>query len=71
MQKAEFERNVGQLVKDFSTNSGVYSENSLIDSLKQIREYRPLPYEVKKIKNLEEFFADTWFSQRMRKKYLE
>ena len=60
---------VGKIVENFSIRPSLYSENSLIDSLKQIREYRPLPYEVEKVKKLEEFFVDTWFSQRMRKKY--
>lgn len=69
MQKVDFEKSVGQIVKDLSISPSAYSQSSLIDSLKQLREYRPLPYEVEKIKNLEEFFVDTWFSQRMRKKY--
>jgi len=62
-----------ELLKEYSVGSKyvVYEESSLIESLRELRGYTPLPSEAKEKDAYIEQIARQWFSQRMRKKYDE
>jgi hypothetical protein len=67
MQKTETEKTVPELIKQFSVKPVTYDTSSLIDSMKGLRSYTPLPSELREKNSYVERFAKEWFSQRMRK----
>jgi len=70
-QQTALEKPISELLKDLSIKSRTYTESSLVESLRGLRSYTPLPSERKEKNSHIERIAREWFSQRMRKKYDE
>jgi hypothetical protein len=70
-QQIALEKPTSEFLKDFSIKSRTYTESSLIESLRALRSYIPLPSEVKEKNTYVERIVREWFSQRVRKKYDE
>jgi len=71
-QQISIEKPTKELFKEYSVSSKfVYEESSLIESLRGLRSYSPLPSEAKEKNACIERIVREWFSQRMRKKYDE
>ncbi len=65
------EKSSKEIFKEFSIKSGRYAESSLINSLRELRNYSPLPYEAEKKEFYIKSLVREWFSYRMRRKYEE
>ena len=65
------EKPVSDILKQYSLKSSVYTEKSIINSLKNLRNYTPLPYEKNDKNKCMETLVEEWFSQKMRQKYDE
>jgi len=70
-QMVALEKTTPELLREFSLKPRIYTESSLIEVLRGLRTYIPLPSEEKEINAHTKSLVRKWFSYRMRKKYDE
>ncbi|UCG95163.1 MAG: hypothetical protein JSV92_03920 [archaeon] len=69
--KILFEKPTPDILKNFRIKSLKYKDSSIVESLKDMMSYIPLPSEKKKKDKCVEYLVKGWFSQKMKERYSE